>query len=45
MEKKQYSNSNPPYLDKAWRYNQFNTIAERFKSLGFVPPSELKGIK
>ena len=42
-QKQQYTNDNPPYMDKTWRYNQFNTIAERFKSLGFMPPSEAKG--
>jgi hypothetical protein len=43
--KQQYSNDKPPYMDKTWRYNQFNSIADRFKAMGWQPPSEGKGIK
>lgn len=42
---KQYSNDKPPYQDKTWQYNQFNSIADRFKALGFIPPSDKRGIK
>jgi hypothetical protein len=40
---KQYTNTNPPYLNKAWTYNQYSSILERFKALGWIPPSEKKG--
>lgn len=38
--KKQYSNDMPPWKDKTWQYGQYNHIMQRFKALGFVPPSE-----
>jgi hypothetical protein len=37
---KQYTNTNPPYLDKTWQYNQYNSILDRFKAMGWVAPSE-----
>lgn len=37
---KQYNNNQPPWKDKAWQYNQFNSIADRFKAMGWTPPSE-----
>jgi hypothetical protein len=40
---KQYTNTNPPYLDRAWTYNQYNSILDRFKAMGWVAPSEQKG--
>lgn len=40
---KQYNNTKPPYLDKAWQYNQYNSILDRFKAMGWVAPSEQKG--
>ena len=43
--KKQYSNNKPPYLDKAWQYNQYNSVLDRFKAMGWVAPSEQKGTK
>ena len=42
---KQYTNKQPPYLDKSWQYNQFNSIIDRFKAIGWTPPSEQKGNK
>jgi hypothetical protein len=42
---KKYSNNKPPYLDKAWTYNQYNSILDRFKAMGWVAPSEQKGTK
>lgn len=42
---KQYSNDKPPYLDKTWQYNQFNSIADRFKAMGFIPPSDKRTTK
>jgi hypothetical protein len=42
---KQYTNTNPPYLNKDWQYNQYNSILDRFKAMGWVAPSEQKGIK
>jgi hypothetical protein len=37
---KQYNNTKPPYLDKTWTYNQYNSILDRFKAMGWTPPSE-----
>jgi hypothetical protein len=45
QQKKQYNNNKPPYLDKAWQYNQYNSILDRFKAMGWVAPSEQKGTK
>jgi hypothetical protein len=42
---KQYNNTNPPYLNKDWQYNQYNSILDRFKAMGWVAPSEQKGTK
>jgi hypothetical protein len=44
-QKQQYNNNKPPYLDKTWQYNQFNSIADRFKAMGWIPPSEGKSTK
>lgn len=38
-----YSNDNPPYLDPKWMYHKYNTIADRFKAIGWKAPSETKG--
>lgn len=40
IEQHQYTNANPPWRDKKWQYGQYNHIMQRFKALGFVPPSE-----
>lgn len=37
---KQYTNENPPWKNKDWQYGQYNHIMQRFKALGFVPPTE-----
>jgi hypothetical protein len=42
---KQYTNTNPPYLHKDCQYNQYNSILDRFKAMGWNPPSEGKGTK
>jgi hypothetical protein len=43
IKQSNYTNDNPPYLDKTWMYNQYNTILDRFKAMGWVAPSEQKG--
>jgi hypothetical protein len=42
-QKKQYDNTQPPYLDKNWQYHKFNDVLARFKAMGWTPPSEKKG--
>lgn len=39
----QYTNEAPPYLNSKWTYSQYNTIMDRFKAMGWMPPSEKKG--
>jgi len=42
-QKKQYDNTNPPYLDDTWQYHKYNDLLARFKAMGWTPPSEKKG--
>lgn len=40
LKTNKYSNSNPPYLDKKWKFEGHTDVLELFRSKGWIPPTE-----